>query len=88
MSGQVREVLLSKYAFIISIKLSIEHSITCDSRTHLNYTILEDCIIQMCSGITCDRVLKGELCAQRLQKLIYLHLFTDCFMKTSLQSSK
>ena len=37
-------------------------------------------IIQLCSGITCGRVLNGELCAQRLQKLIYLHLFTDCFV--------
>ena len=25
---------------------------------------------------------------QRLQKLIYLYLFTDCFMKISLQSSE
>ena len=40
-------------------------------------------IIQMCSGITCGRVLNGELYAQRFQKLIYLHLFTDCFMKIS-----
>ena len=30
-------------------------------------------IIQMCSGITCGRVLNGELYAQRCQKLIYLH---------------
>ena len=37
-----------------------------------------------CSGITRGSVLNGELCAQRLQKLIYLHLFTDCFMKISL----
>ena len=28
-------------------------------------------------------VLNGELYAQRFQKLIYLHLFTDCFMKSS-----
>ena len=28
------------------------------------------------------------LVAQGLQKLIYLHLFTDCFMKISLQSSE
>ena len=26
--------------------------------------------------------------SQRLQKLIYLHLFTDCFMNISLQSSE
>ena len=34
------------------------------------------------SGITLGRVLNGELYAQRLQKLIYLHFFyKDCFMK-------
>ena len=40
------------------------------------------------SGITHNRVLSGDLYAQRLQKLIYLYLFitTDCFMKISLQS--
>ena len=43
-------------------------------------------IIQICSGITHGRMFNGELYAQRLQKLIYLHLFTDCFMKISLQS--
>ena len=42
------------------------------------------CIIQVCSGITRGRVLNGELHAQRLQKLIYVHLLTDCFMKISL----
>ena len=40
-------------------------------------------IIQIYSGIVCGRVLSGELYAQRLQKLIYLYLFTDCFMKIS-----
>ena len=45
-------------------------------------------IIQIYSGITCSRVLNGELYAQILQKLIYLYLFTDCFMKVSLQSSE
>ena len=35
---------------------------------------------QMCSGITPGRVLNGELYAHTLQKLIYLHLSTDCFM--------
>ena len=45
-------------------------------------------IIQICYGITRGRVLNGELYAQRLQKLIYLHLFTDCFMKISLQTSE
>ena len=34
------------------------------------------------------RVFNGELYAQRLQKLIYLHLFTDFFMKISLHSSE
>ena len=41
---------------------------------------------QTCSGITSGRVLSGELYAQRLQKLVYLHLLTGCFMKISLQS--
>ena len=45
-------------------------------------------IIQMCSGITCDRVLNGELYTQRFQKLIYRHLFTDCFMKIFAQLSE
>ena len=31
-------------------------------------------IIQICSGITRGRVLNGEIYAQRLQKLIYLHV--------------
>ena len=43
-------------------------------------------IIQMCSGITLDGVFSGEFYGQRFQKLIYLHLFTYCFMKISLQS--
>ena len=33
-------------------------------------------------------ILFYESLAQRFQKLIYLHLFTDCFMKISLQSSE
>ena len=45
-------------------------------------------VIQICSGITGGRVLSGELYAQRFQKLIYLHLLTDCFMKISPQSSE
>ena len=45
-------------------------------------------MIQVCSGITSGRVFNGELYAQILQKLIYLHLLTGCFMKISLQSSK
>ena len=45
-------------------------------------------IIQICLGITRGRVLNGELYAQRLQKLIYQRLFTDCFIKISLQSSE
>ena len=44
--------------------------------------------IQVCSGIASGRVLNGELYAQILQRLIYLHLLTGCFMKISLQSSK
>ena len=44
-------------------------------------------MIQIYSGITSGRVLNGELSAQRLQKLIYLHLLTGCFM-ISLQSSE
>ena len=32
------------------------------------------------------RVLTGELYAQRFQKLIYLHVFTDCYIKISPQS--
>ena len=40
----------------------------------------------MCSGITRGRVLNGELYTQRLQKLVYLYLFTDGFMKISPQS--
>ena len=34
-------------------------------------------VIQICSGITRGRVLNGELCAQRLQKLIYLINLSD-----------
>ena len=33
----------------------------------------------MCSGITRGRMLNGELYAQRLQKLIYLHLSAELF---------
>ena len=40
-------------------------------------------IVQIYVGITPGRVLNGECYAQRLHKLIYLHLFTDCFMKIS-----
>ena len=49
--------------------------------------ILHYNMIQICSGITSGRVLNGEFYAQILQKLIYLHLLTGCFMKISLQSS-
>ena len=41
-------------------------------------------IIQICSGIIRGKVLNGDLYAQRLLMLIYLHLFTSCFMKISL----
>ena len=37
-------------------------------------------IIQLCSGITHGMVLNEDIYAQRFQKLIYLHLFTECFM--------
>ena len=47
-----------------------------------NYTI------QIFSGISRGRVLNGELYAQRLQKLIYLHLSTGCFMKISLSGCR
>ena len=40
----------------------------------------------MCSGITCGRVLNGELYVQRFEKLIYLYIFTDYFMTISPQS--
>ena len=42
-------------------------------------------VIQKCSGITCGRVLSGELHAQKLKKLMYLHLFTDCFNELILE---
>ena len=45
-------------------------------------------MIQICSVITSGRMFNGELYAQRLQKLIYLHLPTGCFMKISLPSSE
>ena len=48
--------------------------------------ITHDFIIQMCSGKTRGRVLNRELYAQRFQKLIYQHSFTDCFMKIAPQS--
>ena len=44
-------------------------------------------IIQIYSGITRGRVLNGELYAQRLHKLIYLCLSTECFMKISFHFS-
>ena len=43
-------------------------------------------VIQMYSGITRGRVFNEEHYAHRFQKLIYLHLFTECFMKISPQS--
>ena len=46
--------------------------------------VIDKHMIQICSGITSDRVLNGELYTQRLQKLIYLHLLAGCFMKISL----
>ena len=49
---------------------------------------IKNYMIQICSGITSGRVLNGKLYAQRLHKLISLHLLTCCFMKISLQSSE
>ena len=59
-----------------------------NSHSTLSSTNYLDYIIQIYSGITRGRVLNGELYTQRLQKLIYLYLFTDCFMKISLHSSE
>ena len=42
--------------------------------------------IHVCSGITHGGMLNGELYAQ--QRLIDLHLFTECFMKISPQSCR
>ena len=48
-------------------------SITClISFVNINVGI-SDYMIQICSGITSGRVLNGELYAQRIQKLIYMH---------------
>ena len=52
------------------------------------YIGMKNHIIQLCSGITRSWFFNGELYAQRLQKLVYLHLVTNCFMEISLQSSK
>ena len=43
-------------------------------------------VMEMCSLES--HVLNGEFYAQRYQKLIYLHLFTECFMKISLKWSE
>ena len=51
-------------------------------------TLCYFCTIQTCSGITRGRVLNGEIYTQRLRKLIYLHLVTDCCMKIALESSE
>ena len=45
------------------------------------------CIIQIWFGTTRGWEVNGELYAQRLQKLIYLHLSRDCFIKISLKST-
>ena len=37
-------------------------------------------VVQICYKTKCGRVLNGKLYAQRLQKLIFLHLSTDCFI--------
>ena len=56
---------------------------TCDGTGQItsDYMIT---IIQIYSGITRGGMINGELHTQRLQKLIYLCLSTDCFMKISL----
>ena len=56
----------------------------CTSSTH-TYTLRH--IIQIYSGIIRGRVLNGELYTQRLHKLIYLCLSTECFMKISFHFS-
>ena len=43
---------------------------------------------QMCSGITRGRVPNGVFYAQRFHKLIYLQLFTECYVKIFPQSSE
>ena len=58
-----------------------------DCSTH-TYTLRH--ITQIYSGITCARVLNGELYNQRLHKLsviLYLCLSTECFMKISFHFS-
>ena len=47
----------------------------------MNRGLVFVCIIQLRSTITAGRVLSGELYAQTFRNGIYLHLFTDCFMK-------
>ena len=61
---------------------------TIDKGSHitLNICITLKWMLQPSSGITNDSLLNGELYTQRFQELIYLRLFTRCFMKISLRS--
>ena len=45
-------------------------------------------VVQICYKITCGRVFNGKIYAQRLQKLIYLHLSTDCFISLHQRESR
>ena len=55
---------------------------------HVGKFIGDSHIIDLCSGITRSRVLNEELYAQSFQKLINLHLLTNCVIKISPQSSE
>ena len=60
------------FSFLCTVQntlISLNITLACLYCYH-NY-IMEDDIIQQCSGITRSRVLKRELYAQRLQKEIY-----------------
>ena len=63
------------------------HQVTTTLATSKN-VLFPGHMTQIYSGITRGRVLNGEISTQRLQKLIYLYLSTDCFMKISLQPSR
>ena len=65
------QMIMCHYIFHDAQYVVVVHHILICSCEH-NDNVLY--IIQICSGITRDRVLNGELYAPRLQKLIYLHL--------------
>ena len=61
-------------------------NISADIQHYLQYLLKNCCIsshnpVQICSGIRRGRVLKGELYAHRVQKIIYLYLFTELFLE-------